>query len=150
RTEGWAVALRLAATSLRGCDDPQALVRAFSGSDPAVADYLGEELLNHLSPRLQRFLLRTSIADRLTIDLAEELAGTDAQPHLATLERESALTVSLGLGWFRYNRLLTQLLRARLDVELPGEAPALHAVASSWLASQGRPREALQHAMAAH
>ena len=149
RTEGWAVALRLAAVSLRRCADPDAFVREFAGSDQAVADYLVEELLSHMSPDLQRFLLRTSIADRLMLDLAEELAGTDAQSHLGTLERESALIVNLGDGWFRYNRLLTELLRARLALELPGQAPTLHAIASSWLAARGFSREALQHALAA-
>jgi LuxR family transcriptional regulator, maltose regulon positive regulatory protein len=149
RTEGWAVALRLAAVSLRRCADPNAFLREFSGSDQAITDYLVEELLSHMSPDLQRFLLRTSIADRLMLDLAEELAGTDAQSHLGWLERESALIVSLGDGWFRYNRLLTELLRARLALELPGEAPALHTIASSWLAARGLSREALQHALAA-
>jgi LuxR family maltose regulon positive regulatory protein len=102
-----------------------------------------------MSADLQQFLLRTSIADRLTIELAEELAGMEAQVHLGTLERQSALVVSLGDGWFRYNRLLTQLLRARLVSELPGEEPSLHGVASTWLASHGLPREALQHALGA-
>jgi LuxR family maltose regulon positive regulatory protein len=149
RTEGWAVALRLAAVSLRRADDPDAFVRAFAGSDPAVADYLVEELLTRMSPDLQRFLLRTSIADRLTLDLAEELAGTDAQAHMGTLERQSALVVSHGDGWFRYNRLLTDLLRSRLALELPREEPALHAIASSWLAERGLAREGLLHALAA-
>jgi LuxR family transcriptional regulator, maltose regulon positive regulatory protein len=149
RTEGWAVALRLAAVSLQDSVDADAFVREFDGSDPAVADYLVEELLSRMSPDLRRFLLRTSVPDRLTVDFADELGGVDAQPHLRMLERESALVVSLGDGWFRYNRLLTQLARARLASDLPGEEPSLHGVASTWLAAHGLPREALQHAVAA-
>jgi LuxR family transcriptional regulator, maltose regulon positive regulatory protein len=148
-TEGWAVALRFAAEALPECPDREAFAREFAGNDRSVSEYLWEELLSRVPPELQLFLLRTSIADRLTLELAEQLTGTEAQTHLAALRRESSLVASLGGGWFRYNRLVTELLRARLTESEPGEASELHATAATWLAARGFAREALEHALAA-
>jgi LuxR family maltose regulon positive regulatory protein len=149
RTEGWAVALRFAAPALRECADPEDFVRGFPGNEQAVSEYLGEELLARMPSDLQRFLLRTSVADRLTPELAEELAGTDAKKHLAVLRRERSVVTPLGAGWFRYNRLLTAFLRARLEGEQDVETSELHAAAAGWLAARGFTREALEQALAA-
>jgi LuxR family maltose regulon positive regulatory protein len=147
RTEGWAVALRFAAQALVERADPENFAREFAGNDRSVSEYLWEELLARLPADLQGFLLRTSVADRLTLELAEQLAGPDAQTHLASLRRESSLVASLGDGWFRYNRLVTELLRTRISQ--PGEASSLNAVAAGWLGARGFAREALEHALAA-
>jgi LuxR family transcriptional regulator, maltose regulon positive regulatory protein len=149
RTEGWAVALRFAARALRESTDPERFVREFPAGDQTVSEYLGEELLARMPIDLQRFLLRTSVADRLTLELAEELAGADAKRHLTVLRRERSVVASLGGGWFRYNRLLTTFLRARLADASQSETAALHATAAGWLAARGFAREALEQALAA-
>lgn len=60
RAEGWIVGLHLAALSLRGRGDASAFIRAFSGDDGHVLDYIVGEVLGRQPPELQLFLLRRS------------------------------------------------------------------------------------------
>src|SRR5689334_11028600 len=46
RTEGWPAGLRLVAAHLKGVDEPEAAVDAFSGDDHSVAGYLLTEVLD--------------------------------------------------------------------------------------------------------
>ena len=152
RTEGWAAALRLAALSLRDHPEPEAHVAALAASDRTVADYLLEELLDRQPADLRAFLLRTSIVDALTGDLADALTeGCDGAARLADLVRRNAMVTPLGGsgGWFSYHPLVRELLRAELAAQRGDERRMLHRRAASWLAAHGREREALRHARAA-
>ena len=152
RTEGWAAALRLSALSLRDHPEPEAHVAALAASDRTVADYLLGELLDRQPADLRAFLLRTSIVDALTGDLADALTeGDDGAARLGDLVRRNAMVTPLGGpgGWFTYHPLLRELLRAELGAQRGGERRTLHRRAASWLAAHGREREALRHARAA-
>ncbi len=76
RTEGWAAGIRLAALSLERANDPARFVHRFAGDDRAVSDYLLGEILERQPAARQTFLLRTSVPDLLTADLADELTGS--------------------------------------------------------------------------
>ena len=155
RTEGWAAGLRLAALSLQGCATADALaaaVAAFAGDDRGVAEYLLAEVLEQQPPATRDFLLRTSIVDRLTADLADALTGgDDGAGILEDLERSSALTLAVDdrRGWYRYHRLYTEMLRYRLGIEHGHELAGLHTRAAHWFAGHGEPLEAVRHAIAA-
>src|SRR5712671_3632636 len=75
RTEGWAAGLRLAALSLAGHPDPERFAAEFSGSERTVAEYLLAEVLERQSEEVRRLLLRTSILERVSGDLADLLTG---------------------------------------------------------------------------
>ena len=75
RTEGWAAGLRLAALSLAGHPDPERFVAEFSGSDRMVAEYLLAEMLERQPADVQDLLLRTSLLDRVSGELADLLTG---------------------------------------------------------------------------
>ena len=75
RTEGWAAGLRLAALSLARHPDPERFAAEFCGSHRMVADYLLAEVLERQPGQVQRFLLRTSILDRVNGELADLLTG---------------------------------------------------------------------------
>jgi LuxR family transcriptional regulator, maltose regulon positive regulatory protein len=152
RTEGWAAALRLAALSLRDHPEPEAHVAALAASDQTAADYLLEELLDRQPAELRAFLLRTSMVDALTGDLADALTeGCDGAARLADLVRRNAMVTPLGGpgGWFAYHPLMRELLRAEFSAHRREERQTLHRRAASWLAAHGREREALRHARAA-
>jgi hypothetical protein len=88
RTEGWAVGLQLAALSLHRQPDPGAFLEAFSGTHRYVVDYLTEAVLDRQPDRVRRFLLHTSILERLTGPLCDAITGTaDGQGLLEELER---------------------------------------------------------------
>jgi LuxR family maltose regulon positive regulatory protein len=70
RTEGWIVGLRLAALSMAGEGNPQAILDGFAGdTNEYVMDYLVSEVLQQQPEPRQRFLLQTSILDRFCADL---------------------------------------------------------------------------------
>jgi len=87
RTEGWAAGLQLAGLSLRGQPDPAGFVAAFSGDHRFVLDYLTEEVLAQQPEQVVRFLLETSILDRLSGPLCDAVTGrTDSQALLERIE----------------------------------------------------------------
>ncbi len=148
RTEGWAAGLRMAALTLRRHPEPSRFVAAFAGDDVAMADYLLAEVLAQQPAELVDFLLRTSILDVVSADLADVLTGrADSGQVLARLEREHALVTALGddRRWHRYHPLLRELLRSELRFRHPHELPALHGRAARWYVDAGRPAEALHH-----
>jgi len=71
RTEGWIAGLQLASLALQGTlsmqdrKDTTSFIKSFTGSHRFVLDYLLEEVLERQPESIQRFLLRTSILDRL-------------------------------------------------------------------------------------
>ena len=71
RTEGWIAALQLAALSLHDQPDPTAFIAGFAGDDRFVVDYLVDEVLDRQPPPLRRFLLDTSVLERLTGTLCD-------------------------------------------------------------------------------
>jgi LuxR family transcriptional regulator, maltose regulon positive regulatory protein len=152
RTEGWAAGLRLATLSLQHDPDPAGFVTALSGDDRAVADYLLEEVLSRQPAERRDFLLRTSVADRLTGGLADALTGgRDGARQLAELERTNAFVVPLDpqRTTYRYHQLFAELLRAELHHQLPQEVAELHRRAARWHAIDGASADAVRHAIAA-
>ncbi len=157
RTEGWAAGLYLVALSLRGRSDIADFLHSFSGSHRFVLDYLLEEVLARQPVAMRRFLLYTSILDRLCGALCDAVVADPAIAGSATLdaiERANLFLVPLDdeRRWYRYHHLFGELLRQRLGQEpdLPGEhIAALHARASAWYEVHGLELEALQHAAAA-
>src|SRR5262245_2441620 len=152
RTEGWAVGLQLAALSLRGRADPVGFVESFSGSHRYVLDYLTEEVLAREPEQVVRFLLETSVLDRLSGPLCDAVTGrTDGQLQLVALERANMFLVPLDevRGWWRYHHLFADLLRDRLAQERPERLPELHRNAAAWHQNHGSVDDAVRHALAA-
>ena len=77
RTEGWIAGLQLTALSLRDQTDHASFVRAFTGTDRHIVDYLVDEVLSRQSSELQEFLLQTSILERLSGPCAMRSSGRE-------------------------------------------------------------------------
>jgi len=152
RTEGWAAGLRLAALSLAGHPDPERFAAEFSGSERTVAQYLLAEVLDHQSEPVRQLLLRTSMCERISGELADLLTGGSAGERiLQDLEEVGAFVVALDArrSWFRYHPLFADLLQLELRRAEPAELAALHGAAAGWFAAHGYPVEAVRHAQAA-
>jgi LuxR family maltose regulon positive regulatory protein len=147
RTEGWAAGIRLAAISLHGHPDPEQFVKELDAEESAVTSYLVDEVLNAQPAAHRELLLRTSILDTVSADIASELAdvepGTAGLPDLA---RANAFVRPVGHGWYRYHSLLTAVLRLKLRREYPSQAPELHRRAALWYLRNGSLSEAVRHA----
>ena len=166
RTEGWVAGLQMAALSMRDRKDVAGFIAGLSGTNRYILDYLLEEVLANQPPDVQRFLVCTSILERLCAPLCDAVlandegtkrADNDPSSHseslsiLNYLERANLFLVPLDdeRTWYRYHHLFADLLRARLDQLYPGLAPQLHARATDWLEQAGITVEAINHALAA-
>ena len=149
RTEGWAAAVVLATLSLRGRDDAGARVAGLSGDQAQIADYLLEEVLERQPEHLKRFLLGTSILERMTASLCDAVLGTaDAAVSLEAVARSNAFVVPLDdrREWYRYHHLFGDLLRTELGRRHPELLPVYRRRAASWCEQHGTPGTAFMYA----
>ena len=160
RTEGWIAGLQMAALALQGTlslrerQDIPGFIAGFSGTNRYILDYLLEEVLASQPPEIQRFLLHTSILERLTAPLCDAVRGTQrsgqsgskarkddtrcpdspipdpaiptSQSILEYLERANLFLVPLDDEriWYRYHHLFADLLRAQLQKSVGAEGVA--------------------------
>ncbi|HXL94046.1 MAG TPA: LuxR C-terminal-related transcriptional regulator [Streptosporangiaceae bacterium] len=146
-TEGWMAGLRLAALAA-----PCMSGFASLGSEPAVADYLRDELLSRQPEQVRDFLLRTSVTDRLNGELADCLtAGPGGAGILDRLYRENLLTdrVPGSSGWYRYHPVWRDMLLTELRRELPRDLPVVLGRAARWHAEQAETIPAVRYAVRA-
>ena len=152
RTEGWAAGLVLAGLSLRGRQDPSAFITAFHGDNRHVADYLSAEVFERQSGEIRRFLLRTSILERLSGPLCDAVLEAEGSADLLReLERSNLFLVPLDdhREWYRYHHLFAELLRLELASREPALLATLHRRAAAWHRQAGNLDEAIGHASAA-
>jgi LuxR family transcriptional regulator, maltose regulon positive regulatory protein len=150
-TEGWPAGLRLVALSLQH-GSSGARLDAVSFESRSVADYLATEVLAAQPDELRRFLLHTSITDKLTGDLANAITADDkGEQRLDQLERANAFVVALGESghWYRYHPMMRDMLRHQLSMQEPGVVVGLHRRAAKWFATHDQPVEAMRHAVSA-
>ncbi len=148
-TEGWPAGLCLGLLAGRG--RPEDSLAGVRGDQRAIAGYLTEEVLDRQSEDLQRFLLRTSILDRLSPDLCRAVTGDDrAGEHLATLARDNLFVTALDdhSEWYRYHHLFADLLLTLEGRRAPGEVAELHRRAAEWHLAQGSLDRAVRHWLA--
>jgi LuxR family maltose regulon positive regulatory protein len=160
RTEGWIAGLQMAAIALQGTlsthdrHDVPGFIAGFSGTNRYILDYLLEEVLANQPPEIQRFLLHTSILERLTAPLCDAVIGDQgigesgnqgirdgarfpdfpipdtetsaSQSILEYLERANLFLVPLDDEriWYRYHHLFADLLRTQLQKSVGAEGVA--------------------------
>ena len=161
RTEGWIVGLQLAAVSLQGRADAREFITAFSGGHHYVLEYLTNEVVRRQPEAVQRFLMQTSILDRLCGPLCDAVrfeetrspsGESDSEAMLAHLRRRNLFILPLDdeYHWYRYHRLFADLLGNLLRrVQPPEYIQELHLRASDWHERNGLTAEAVNHALAA-
>lgn len=152
QTEGWAAGLRLFAMALEGHDNAETVLATISGDEATIAEYFVREVLRAQPADVRDFLLKTSILDTVTPELAQVLTGrTDGRRVMALLARENVFvqTVTGHPAAYRYHRLFGELLRAELSYDDPDRIPQLHRQAARWLAADGQTVDAVAHAVRA-
>jgi LuxR family maltose regulon positive regulatory protein len=143
RTEGWAASLQLVQAALRDRSPAEIrrFVRGLTGADQELYDYLAEEVVGDLPADLQQFLMRTSILQVVSAELAGVVTALDAGEvsRLTTAaERLTLLTrpSRAARGPQRYHPLVREFLEARLRSMLSGlEVAQLHRVVADEAAS---------------
>jgi len=151
RTEGWPAGLYLAALSLAGREDAHEFVAAFAGDDRNVVDYLMTEVLAGQTVGSRQFMLLTSVLDRLSGPLCDEVTeGTGSSAILKNIEASNSFLVALDnrREWYRYHHLFRELLRNELLSTDPAGARTAHRRSAVWLRERGSVSEAISHFVA--
>ena len=153
RTEGWIAGLQMAALSMQGLPDAASFIQSFTGSHRFVLDYLLEEVHHKQPETIQKFLLQTSILERICAPLCDAVlldSSINGQDTLEQLERANLFIISLDneRRWYRYHHLFAELLRNRLARTYSDQIADLHRRASDWYAHNDLPYEAIMHALA--
>ena len=149
--EGWPAGLYLAAIALRESENPAAAAERFAGHDRLVADYLRDEALRTFPEELREFLVRSSVLDRLSARVCDDvLERTDSARMLEEIGASNLFLVPLDRRgeWYRYHHLFRDMLGGELDRLDPSIKSALHARASAWWEHHGDIGAALHHARA--
>lgn len=160
RAEGWAAGLQMAALSLKGQTNPAGFIEDFSGSQRFIMDYLIEEVFAHQPDGIKRFLLRTSVLERLSAPLCEAVNSepsdlsptTPAQEILEYLERSNLFLEPLDQErcWYRYHHLFAELLLNRLQQQSPDLLETLHRRAADWYETKGMLPQVIRHSLRGH
>ncbi len=149
RTQGWVAGIQLVTLALRGHADAAGFLRATDVTHRFLLDYVREEILLQQSPKMQRFLLQTSVLERLTGPLCESVtAESGGQQKLATLLQENLFVSALDATntWYRYHPLFAETLRTLLQKQEPTLVPELYRRASRWYEQHGWAEDACEYA----
>lgn len=150
RTEGWPIALQAVRRWLVDGASIEETLAQISGRTSDLEDYFVEQVFDALPAQEQRFLLDTSILERVNGDLADVLCGIDGSWQLLErLERRDLFVHPLDRerAWYRYHRLFSEFLKERLRRAAGSRIAELHRAASRWFHAHGYHTEAVQHAM---
>ena len=151
-TEGWPAGVYLAGLSIAAQPEPIEAAGEIAGSSRYIMDYFLEEVLTRHSAQTARFLLRTSVLDRICGSLCDAVLDTTGSA--AWLNELQALNLFIipedDQGeWYRYHRLFAEMLQSELHRREPGEGPRVRRRAAAWYEEHGQPDQAVRYAMAA-
>jgi LuxR family maltose regulon positive regulatory protein len=152
KTEGWVAGLQLAGLSMRDRENPSGFIANLSGSHRYILGYLTEQVLSRQPDDIRKFLLQTSILDKLYGDLCNAVTGRkDGHALLERCFNANLFLIPLDDEgqWYRYHHLFADLLRSLQNISREENAIELHQRASRWYYQAGMVSEAIEHALAA-
>ncbi|MGH3176425.1 MAG: hypothetical protein ACRDPF_21500, partial [Streptosporangiaceae bacterium] len=152
RTEGWPAGLYIAALAIKSGTRQSDAGFTFTGEDVYMGDYLRSELLAGISAEEASFLTRTSVLERMCGSLCDAiLEKKESGAVLEQMEARNLLVLPLDRRreWYRYHRLLRDLLRSELRRQEHGLVADLHFRAAAWFEANSMPEQAIGHAQAA-
>ena len=179
RTEGWIAGLLMSALVLKDESvsdykgkSRQEIIQSITESDRYILEYLLEEVFQRQPESIKKFLLFSSILDRMNGSLCDYLLGNtnsgesdlkylsemfsptgyqNSQEIIEYLEQANLFVIPLDRHkeWYRYHRLFADLLRGRLMRDIPAAKAALNRRASVWFDEYGYTDSAINHALEA-
>jgi LuxR family maltose regulon positive regulatory protein len=120
--------------------------------DQLISRYLISEAFDTQPRDTRNVLLRTSVPEQVTPDLARVLCDTDHPVSLPELVRANLFIQPSGApggSWYRYHPLFRDVLRARLADQDPGLFADLHRRTAHWHRGTGQLADAVRYALGA-
>jgi LuxR family maltose regulon positive regulatory protein len=153
QTGGWPAVLQLLQLALKGGKvDRYTLLRWVKGCEHELTDYLALNVMLDQSVKRQRFLLQTSVLNRLNASLCEAVTGqSDSQKILRELVSEGLFTSAIDFeqDWFKYHSVFSRYLKTQLEAEDTSQVLRIHRVAATWFRENDYPEDAVRHAVEA-
>jgi LuxR family maltose regulon positive regulatory protein len=122
--EGWPVGLRLLLLTLQGQANLQEVeyhLTSLAGHQHLLLDYFVNEVLVSQPETIQHLLLQTSVLNRLTGSLCNEILKVQESESLLTTVEQAGLfltTLDMGRQWYRYHRLFAEAMHAEAQRRL--------------------------------
>lgn len=134
-TEGWPAAAQLYRLALRSPSVRHSLRSGQSCHLQELSGYLAENVLSQQDERIQKFLLRTSILERMSAQQCDTLLEcSDSNEILEELDQLGLFVRRLESqeGWFSYHALFAQFLRNQFKATAPNMLESMHRRAADW------------------
>lgn len=150
QTEGWPAALQLFRLTLISPSVRKSLGDLGTYRPRELAEYLADNVLTLQPPRIQEFLLRTSLLTRLNAPLCDAVTGWhNSQEILVYLERTGLFLRSLDpeLRWFKYHALFSSFLAEQLRNLSEESIVEVHRRAALWNRENEFYEEAVYHSV---
>jgi ATP/maltotriose-dependent transcriptional regulator MalT/DNA-binding SARP family transcriptional activator len=146
-TGGWPAAVRLALEALRGAsaEEGERDFTRLRGSADARFAHLAQGVLDQEGPGVRELLQRVAPLPRFSAELCEALGITGAGATLGELERRGLFVQPSGAepGWLSLHPLIRDFVGARQPLA-PEQRTRVLSSAADWLATHGRPDEAVR------
>ena len=151
RTEGWPVALYLAALAHGRRDGAMSdIIEDFAGDDRYLVEYVGEELLGQVDADVASFLMEASCFERVSGHLCDDVLQREGSAQLLEdLQRQNLLVIPLDdrRVWYRFHHLMADFLQSELARRDRGRLAEIHLRASDWYDAHGDGDAAVTHAV---
>lgn len=146
QTEGWPLAVGMAADALRVTDPSE----SFSLAEGVAAGII-ERLKNTVGPRHYRFLSDVSICPAFDLELATAVSDVVDGIDLGRLAEQSSaiVTVDATSNKYRLHHLVGELLSERVCKHEPDRWRRLHARAADWYLAVGDHVAEIEHRLSA-
>jgi len=151
-TEGWVAGLKMVAAAIQGHSDVTGFISALKETEKDIEEYLIREVLNQEVKPIRRFLLETSILNRLNESLCNAVTDKkDSQKILEMLVSKNLFLHPLDNEgkWFRYHHLFMDSMYKQLGSNHPDTLHVLHSRASQWFENHDMIEDAIDHALEA-
>jgi len=145
-SHGWPCGVRLAALALKDATTTEA---AMELADRDTVDYLASEVLVKTPARVRHLLVRTSIVEEVSPDLARAVLGVTGDVALDPLEASEAFVELRNDGSFRCHPLLRAAALSQLANGPQAVAAQARRRAADWYLTRGDRQAGLDLAMAA-
>jgi LuxR family maltose regulon positive regulatory protein len=157
KTEGWIVGLRLASMGIKNQNDLNHFLQNLKGDIHLVSEFLIEEVLASQPTEIQELLFRTSILNRFSASLINDINRTPLHTNKTTLDGDKFIrnlinsnlfVISLDNTnqWFRYHHQFKDLIKKQLEQKYSqDEINKWHVLAATWFEKNNLTNEAFDH-----
>lgn len=149
-TEGWIAGLKMTAITYQTRSEEENNFFADIQNSQTFREYFMEEVLSHLTPELQDFVIKTSLLTEFSSELCDFLFESDNSQTLIDQIYENNLfieSIDNQNIWFRYHPLFVLSLNHQLQKREPSSTVNIHTKALTWFIEKGYPEKAVIHAL---